>query len=104
MELTLSGDLTINRISDIREEILNGLNSGEKISIQIENAIAVDASMLQLLCSAHRSAVGMNKRLELTWSNSPQFAQQLKDAGFVRHTGCIFDCNQSCIWVNSDDR
>lgn len=98
-EIVLSGELTIGRVAEVRDLLLAALERSASTTIRIGEAAEVDPAFLQLLCSAHRSAVGAGKRLGLDAGSSPLFRRQLEDGGFVRHTGCLHDCGGSCIWA-----
>lgn len=98
-EMALSGELTIRRATEIREMLLASIGQNDSTVIRIGEAAEVDPAFLQLLCSAHRTAVKAGKCLSLEAGSSPLFRQQLEDAGFVRHTGCLHDCHSDCIWA-----
>jgi hypothetical protein len=67
--------------------------------LRVRETDEVDLAFLQLLCSAHRTAVSAGKLLRLDAGSSPLFLRQLAAAGFVRHSGCMLDCGNSCLWV-----
>jgi hypothetical protein len=55
---------------------------------------------LQLLCSAHRTAVTRNKAL--TWQNGrPDHLNDIMQVtGFSRHCGCsLCPPDQDCMWI-----
>jgi ABC-type transporter Mla MlaB component len=103
-EMVLGGELTIRRVAEIREMLLESIGRNASTAVRIRQAAAVDPAFLQLLCSAHRTAVGAGKCLSLEAESSSLFRQQLADAGFVRHTGCLHDCQGSCIWAAAESR
>jgi ABC-type transporter Mla MlaB component len=103
-ELLLSGELTIRRAIEIREMLLTLVGQNASMVIRIDEAAEVDPAFLQLLCSAHRTAASAGKCLSLDTGGSPALLRQLADAGFVRHIGCPFDCDNNCIWVAAENR
>jgi ABC-type transporter Mla MlaB component len=103
-ELLLSGELTIRRATEIREMLLTFVGQNASMVIRVDETAEVDPAFLQLLCSAHRTAVSAGKCLSLDAGNSSTFQRQLEDAGFVRHIGCLLDCNNNCIWVATENR
>lgn len=103
-EIVLSGELTIRRVTEVREKLLVSIERNALTTIRINESAEVDPAFLQLLCSAHRTAVDAGKCLSLDAGSSPLFRRQLEDAGFVRHTGCQLDCSSSCIWVATESR
>jgi len=103
-EVVLSGELTIRRVAEIRKMLLTLVEQNASIAIRVNEAAEVDPAFLQLLCSAHRTAASAGKWLSLDTGSSPALLRQLADAGFVRHIGCQFDCNNNCIWVAAENR
>lgn len=102
--MILSGELTIRRVAEFRDLLLAGIERSASTTVRIREAAEIDPAFLQLLCSAHRTAVGAGKRLSLEAGSSPLFRRQLEDAGFVRHTGCLHDCSGNCIWAAAQGR
>jgi len=102
-EVLLTGELNINRVGEIKEALLRAIESHSLAQVRIVDAVDIDTAFLQLLCSAHRSAVQAGRDLRLQIESSPLFHRQLRDCGFLRHTGCRLDCNDSCIWVAAGD-
>jgi len=98
-EIVLSGEHNINQVGELREVLLRTIEVQQCTEVRLREIVEVDAAFLQLLCSAHRSAVESGKELRLQIEASPLFRQQLRDCGFIRHIGCRLDCNGSCIWV-----
>lgn len=98
-ELVWSGDLTVQRVSALKEELLQAISQLDCLEINLANATQVDISVLQLLCAGHRSAVSLRKTLRLAGTEPDCFDSALADAGFERHVGCKLDCDESCLWV-----
>jgi ABC-type transporter Mla MlaB component len=103
-EVVLSGELTIRRVAEIRKMLLTLVEQNASMVIRIDETVEVDPASLQLLCSAHRTATSAGKCLSLDTGSSAALLRQLADAGFVRHIGCRFDCNNDCIWVAAENR
>ncbi len=96
--LTLGGELTIEQAVEIKKALLTALGSTDYLILDFEKVIEADLTCLQLLCSAHRMSVRLNKRLILSGKRSEAFRNLCKTAGFQRHTGCIHDTQESCLW------
>lgn len=98
-KVVLEGDLTASRAEKIKAVFINALMSANEVIVAFRKIADVDLSFLQLLCSAHRSAVRVHKRVRFDGS----FPQILKDtagaSGFLRLTGCKGDCGKSCLWT-----
>ena len=101
-KMILSGELTIGRVLETREELLSRLWVHAATEIDLREATGIDPAFLQLLCSAHRTAVGLGRSLSVLGLRTPLLLQQLSDSGFVRHAGCTLDCRHSCIWVGAE--
>lgn len=102
--LTLDGDLTIERAAEIKKALVIALDNTDRLFVDLEKVSEADLSCLQLLCSAHRMSVSMNKRLMLSGKRSEAFRNLCKAAGFQRHTGCVLDTQESCLWKGTDPK
>jgi len=98
-EVLLRGELNVNHVLGIRETLLRAIEAHQVTQVRLQGVVDIDAAFLQLLCSAHRSAVDAGRELRLQVEASPLFPQQLRECGFIRHIGCRLDCNGSCLWV-----
>ena len=96
--LTLGGELTIEQAVEIKKVLITALGNTTRLILDLENVREADLTCLQLLCSAHRMSVRLNKRLILSGKRSEAFRNLCKTAGFQRHTGCVLDEQESCIW------
>ncbi len=97
--ITLNGDLTLATAAEFRALLIKALIDTDTITISFENTGAVDLSCVQLLCSAHRSAVRMGKQLVLTGAWPGPFRQIVNDAGFIRNAGCRLGSEKNCLWI-----
>jgi ABC-type transporter Mla MlaB component len=102
-ELVLKGELVLQRITALKDELQAALAEVDQLLLNLSEASAFDLSFLQLLCSGHRSAVQLNKSLKMSGTFPEGFHQELREAGFVRHVGCGLDCQDSCIWMGLDE-
>lgn len=97
--LKLSGELTIQFAAKLHQVLLKVINHAKAIYIKLENVIDVDISCMQLLCSAHKTALESNKSLTLDSKSAEIFNQRLKEAGFGRTRGCSIKTETSCLWI-----
>ena len=97
--ITLDGDLTISNAEELRKVLMKSLLEAEDVSIEMENLQNMDLSCLQLLCSAHRSAVRFKKRLCIRGVRPGTFNDLVAAAGFARSSGCRLDTDKSCLWA-----
>ena len=85
--IILEDALTLRHADEIRQVLMKALVDADEIAITFRNVTDVDLSCLQLLCSAHRSAVRFNKRLKFAGSAPPLFRRSMEAAGYPRLTG-----------------
>jgi anti-anti-sigma regulatory factor len=102
-ELVLKGDLVLHRVDSLKEEMQAALEGSDQLLIHLGEARSFDLAFLQLLCSAHRSAVLLGKSLSLAGNLPEDFTRRAEEAGFARHVGCRLDCQNSCIWMVQGD-
>jgi ABC-type transporter Mla MlaB component len=97
--LVLDGDITVNTAEELRTHLIKAMINVEELSVEFGNIGDIDLSCLQLLCSAHRSAVRMNKRVTVSGAWPDRFRKTVRDAGFERNVGCSLDSCNSCLWM-----
>jgi anti-anti-sigma regulatory factor len=96
--LSMEGDLTIARAVEFRDLLLDSLQKSDSIEIDLATAESVDLSFLQLLCSAHRTAVRDGKELAITGKPGSAFLRARQQAGFSGNKNCR-DCPDiDCLW------
>jgi anti-anti-sigma regulatory factor len=94
--LHLSGELVIQHANRLRSGFIESLRDANRIEIDLSAATDVDISFLQLLCSAHKSAIHAGKSVALDYSRSTVVTETIQRAGYFRHTGCMG--NEKCFW------
>jgi ABC-type transporter Mla MlaB component len=100
--LILKDDLTINRITSIRDEIIKALTKVKSLVVDAEQAAAVDLTFLQLMCSAHRTATVQNKALSLSGKINPFIKKAIQENSYARSCGCVLDQTNTCLWMGKD--
>lgn len=99
--LTLGGSLTVPYAAQLKSLLMQGLEQAETVVISFGDIEDIDLSTIQLLCSAHRMSVRLNKRLLFGGGSVPDlFVQAVDRSGFHRHIGCALDSQMSCIWAS----
>lgn len=99
MTLHWSGGLTVRRIGELKIEVQGALQGAAGVSIKIAPDAVCDLTLLQLLCSAHRTASQQGKTLKIAGPFPEQFKMVLLLAGFSRHIGCALDVCENCLWM-----
>lgn len=98
-EMYLSGEQTIQQIGALKNEITQALQEHDQLALNVTDVSRADLTFLQLLCSAHRTATMMKKRLSVV-NLSQGIEMAVADAGFVRDDmGCGQECADSCLWL-----
>ncbi|MDA8088613.1 MAG: STAS domain-containing protein [Nitrospiraceae bacterium] len=98
--LRFSGELSIDKIVDLRNILLDSLNQTENILIDLEKAGPVDMAFLQLLCSAHRMALKSGKSLSVSSYPGP-FMEAIKEAGLGSFTCKDAQWRSKCLWPDT---
>ncbi len=96
--MVLSGTLTIENASSIRELLLAALARGRQIQITVGEDAVIDISFLQIICSMHRSAIRTGKTVTLG-RLSEAFESIIVNAGFARSRGCKAGQENNCLWT-----
>jgi len=97
--INLSGELAIASAREIKNAVLAAQGRADIVVVNIREATDADLSLLQILCSAHRSAIGKNKQFTVTGCEHEVFRRSLMRSGFSRHIGCNEDTHKTCLWI-----
>jgi anti-anti-sigma regulatory factor len=97
--ITLEGELTLPRAEELKSALLKALVSGGALNIRFGAVQDVDLSCLQVLCSAHKSAVRMKKQIRFGGTVPKILKDAAEAAGYTRLTGCKLDPEKSCLWI-----
>ncbi len=97
--LVMDGNLTIGQTGSTKAQLQDALKNAQHVELDITAASEVDLAFLQLLCSAHRTSVNMNKTLAFQGKIPDAFKKSVEDNGYARPTGCAFDCKKTCLWM-----
>jgi len=97
--LRLKGSLTIERAHELKQTLLEALRSNERIVLELEGVTEIDLSCLQLLCSAHRTSLRLDRQLTLHGERSEALRMAVRDAGFPRILGCHENPDRGCLWT-----
>lgn len=97
--LILNGELTLNSAYKLKRLLIESLEKANNVIIRVEKITEMDISCLQLLCSAHRTAVNLKKILVLNRPGKGLFTDTVKSAGYSRLKACNLGIDKSCLWV-----
>lgn len=91
-KIMLAGELSISSAEELKGVLLNALSASDQITLNLEQVTEVDLSSLQLLCSAHRTSIRMQKNLTRTGSCPGSLMTIAERAGYLRQRGCTGNC------------
>ena len=98
--LRLEGDLTIERTTKLLEVLRHALAVSDRIVVEFGEVSTVDLSFLQLLCSAHRTAVAKGKQFFFAGDRPDFLSDAAEQAGFIRKRKCQMNPEgQDCLWL-----
>jgi len=96
--LVISGEATVASVARLKAELAKALRTAQSVHVELERISGVDVSLLQLLCSAHRTAAQAGKKLTIMGIEREPVTGLLRQAGFLRHIGCHETTLRSCLW------
>lgn len=98
-DIRIQTDLNISNTEELKNTILNALSLSTGVFVNIEEVQDIDLPSMQLLCSAHKSALLLNKTFDISGEISESVRQKLAWAGYVRTVGCTAAKGRPCLWV-----
>lgn len=106
--LVVEGEVGMENAEELKSNLICALHSVEKVFVNVENVSEVDESCLELLCSAHRTSLRLQKTFAFNGAVPEQLRRIITDAGFKRNLGCLPDVCKTCLWAergnNGGDR
>jgi len=95
-------DLTVENVASLKVLVMASLKEREELVIDMSGIKDIDVAGLQLLCSAHKTALNMNKQFLLIGDGLPLFRQAVKDSGYTRNEGCASHGQGNCPWIGGE--
>ena len=83
--IRLEGDFTLTSAEELKNLLLQGLASGNDLRLDLEQAEAIDITVMQLLWAAGREADRKGTGMAIQMSDAA--ATAARDAGFERFPG-----------------
>jgi len=98
--LRLAGEADIRHAVALRESLMTAFRQESLVRLNLAGVTQLDLSCLQLLCSAHHSALGAQKALSLDEKLHGALSEVLRCSGFGRRRGCARSSEpDSCLWA-----
>jgi anti-anti-sigma regulatory factor len=98
--LALSESLTIEDADRLKEAVGEALTTATHLDIDLSAVDSIDLCCLQVLCSAHRTAVSRNKTLTIL-NPGDGFMESIRETGYLRHVGCAKTGGNQCLWADT---
>jgi anti-anti-sigma regulatory factor len=99
--MRLTGDLSIETASRLRNELLEALESAAPLEVDMGGAGSMDLACAQVLCSAHRSFHQAGQTMTLAGGVSESLRSSLA-ALSVTPGACGLPCAPDCLWKQGD--
>jgi anti-anti-sigma regulatory factor len=99
-KLDLAGDLSLQHAGDLLERLKTALAEHANVVIDNSKLTSIDFAVVQLLVSAHKSAVAASKVLTLSDPGNDALQKTLKRAGFIGPDGAALT-PEAQFWTTS---
>lgn len=99
--LTLDGELTREHTEELRSVLIKALVNANRVVLNCGAATRADLAGLQLFCSAHKTALRLNKRILFDENGHAAIESAAGKAGYFRCRGCSLDTQTSCLWMEA---
>ena len=96
----LGSEPGIRTVAELRDRLTAAMAEHDRIVVSAEAATSVDISVLQVLASAHRTAVAAGKSITLAAPANGALQQALTRAGFLSPAGAPLT-REGTFWTPS---
>ena len=96
--LVVRGGVTIQNAASFRDALSKWMAEGNTLALNVEAVDEADLSSLQLICSAHQTAINSKKSLSLAGGVPEVLSRVARDSGFSTAQGCGMDSGVICLW------
>ncbi len=103
-QLQLSGDISIQDAQECLEAFRDFQHGGNRLMLNLEGVTNADVSLLQLVCSLHRTCLKAGQNLTLTADMPETFKTILEMSGYRRPKACTFGGDNPCLWSWRDEK
>jgi anti-anti-sigma factor len=93
--LILSGDVTVQFATVLRETLLEVISNTVKLVLNIEHVERIDLSTVQLLCATHRALKKADKDLIVIGMIPEIVKETISDSGY---NDCMSNRDSSGLW------
>lgn len=97
--ILLNGPLTISNAQEIKNAMLNALNSTNHVCLDLSAIDEYDLSFMQILISLYRTASSVGKKISFVGSESPGFVSFLSNCGCPEYSWII---NENSVKISEE--
>lgn len=101
--VAVTGSMTIPYARELRDHLLAAFEKADTVTADLRGVTEIDIAGIQLLCSAHRSSVLMNKKFFFVSSPGSAVWEAAEASGQLREVGCVVDVCHTCVWTGGRD-
>ena len=97
--IKLNGHLTVQNAADLRESLVTKLSDSRNLSVVFKDVKGADLTILQLICSTHKTALESGKSVTFKEQSIPEVVQDLAiQAGFTDRFCSVQ--RPDCLWTS----
>ena len=89
--LILQGEVTIQNVEDLKNALVEAINSAKQVTVDVSSTTAVDVAGVQMLCAGDRFSTSCGKKMYLWLGDNKRFADFLEEVGFHLSFICNHD-------------
>ena len=98
--MVLPQELTVATAAALQAALTDALAQYPALILDGRAVSAVDVAGLQLLCSAHRTAVSLGKEVQIEGLDQGPWPEMVDVAGMRRHEACSLSNDRlNCLWL-----
>ena len=94
--------LTIDTIAEFVTLIKAGLAESKEVAVAFDPGLEADMTAMQVLCSAHRTAVTMGKAFSRRGEMPRALRNLVVAAGSERRRPCTYNNGAPCPWLEGE--
>ncbi|HEY6838346.1 MAG TPA: STAS domain-containing protein [Geobacteraceae bacterium] len=96
--IKVEGIFDLAHCGEILGALQEALAAHRSVRLDLSAATGIDLAGLQLICSAHRTAVAVGSGFTLSSPLPPLLTARAREAGFPRQAVCVGDLKCACLW------
>jgi ABC-type transporter Mla MlaB component len=96
--LLFGGDMTMVEAQETAQTLFAAILEVNTLNVDLQHVGAVDVSLIQLLCSAHRECFLSGKTIHIVSGANEAIRQLVERSGYCRQLGCLSGAREGCLW------